>query len=194
MIKINLLPQHRRVRVTNVHKDASLFLLGLILLGASIFGADYYFSAQKHDLETLVQDRTQAKKLLEAQVAKVDAVQKELEKLKGRVEIIKDVRLRQGLPVRYIDEVASNVPQERMWLESFTLGANGNISLTGVALDNQVFASYVEDLRASVYIGSVDTQRTSRQAVDGLDLVSFQCSVIAREYFENLDVNGTTNG
>lgn len=194
MIKINLLPQHRRVRVTNVHKDASLFLLGLIILGASIFGTDYYFSAQKHDLETLVQDRTQTKKLLEAQVAKVDAIQKELEKLKGRVEIIKDVRLRQGLPVRYIDEIASNIPQERMWLESFTLGANGNISLTGVALDNQVFASYVEDLRSSVYIGSVDTQRTSRQAVDGLDLVFFQCSVMAREYFENLDVNGTTNG
>jgi type IV pilus assembly protein PilN len=194
MIKINLLPQHRRVRISNTHKDVSLFLLGLILLGAFIFGADYYFSTQKHDLEVLVQERTQTKALLQKQVEKVDAVQKELEQLKGRVEIIKAVRLRQGLPVRYIDEVASNVPQERMWLESFTLGADGKISLTGVALDNQVFASYVEDLRSSVYIGSVDTQRTSRQSIDGLDLVFFQCSVVAREYFENLDINGTTNG
>lgn len=194
MIKINLLPQHRRVRVSNAHKDVSLFILGLILVGASIFGADYYFSTQKNELEALVQERTQAKKLLEEQVAKVNAVQQELEKLKERVEVIKTVRLRQGLPVRYIDEIASNIPQERMWLESFTLQGNGNISLTGVALDNQVFASYVEDLRSSAYIGTVDTQRTSRQAVDGLDLVFFQCSVIAREYFENLDVNGTTNG
>ena len=82
-----------------------------------------------------------------------------------------------------------------MWLETFTLNANGNIALTGVALDNQVFARYVEDLRASNYIAIVNTQRTSRQTVDGLDLVSFQCVVIAREYFENLDINRTaTNG
>ena len=59
-----------------------------------------------------------------------------------------------------------------MWLEAFTLNANDNIALTGVALDNQVFARYVEDLRASNYIAIVDTQRTSRQTVDGLDLVS----------------------
>ncbi len=195
MIKINLLPQQKRVRATNAHGDISLFIFGLIILGALIFGVDYYFSAQKYDLESLVQKKEQTKKLLEVKVAKVKAIQEELEKIKGRIEVIKMVRLRQGLPVRYIDEVASNVPQDKMWLETFTLNANGNIALTGVALDNQVFARYVEDLRASNYIAIVDTQRTSRQTVDGLDLVSFQCVVIAREYFENLDINGTaTNG
>ena len=110
--------------------------------------------------------------MLEVKVAKVKAIQEELEKIKGRIEVIKMVRLRQGLPVRYIDEVASNVPQDKMWLETFTLNANGNIALTGVTLNNQVFARYVEDLRASNYIAIVDTQRTSRQTVDGLDLVS----------------------
>lgn len=194
MIKINLLPQQKRVRTSSSHGDLSLFIFGLFCVGCLVFGVDYYFSTQKYALESLVQERTQTKKLLEVKVAKVNAIQKELEKIKGRIEIIKTVRLRQGLPVRYIDEVALNIPQNKMWLESFTLNGNGVIALTGVALDNQVFASYVESLRASKYIAVVDTQRTSRQAVDGLDLVSFQCSVIAREYFENLDVNGTTNG
>lgn len=194
MIKINLLPQQKRVRTTNVHGDLSLFIFGLFCVGCLVFGVDYYFSAQKYDLESLVQERTQTKKLLEVKVAKVNAIQEELEKIKGRIETIKTVRLRQGLPVRYIDEVASNIPQNKMWLEGFTLNGNGVIALTGVALDNQVFASYVENLRASKYIAVVDTQRTSRQAVDGLDLVSFQCSIMAREYFENLDANGTTNG
>lgn len=138
--------------------------------------------------------RTQTKKLLEKEVAKVNETIQALKDIEGRIKIIKDVRLRQGLPVKYIDEIVVNMPQNKMWLETFNVDANGNIALTGVALDNQAFVTYVERLRLSKYIASVDTRRTSRRAIDGLGLVSFECSVKAQEYFENTNTNGTTNG
>lgn len=194
MIKINLLPQQKRTKSTNVEKSLVFFVLGVMLLFGSVFAVDYYFSSQLTELEAAVVSKTQTKALLEKEVAKVNQTIQALKDIEGRIKIIKDVRLRQGLPVKYIDEIVVNMPENKLWVETFNIDANGNIALSGVALDNQAFVTYVERLRLSKYIASVDTRRTSRRAVDGLGLVSFECSVKAQEYFENINTNGTTNG
>ncbi|NCD24776.1 MAG: hypothetical protein EOL86_04170 [Deltaproteobacteria bacterium] len=194
MIKINLLPQQKRAKVTHAEKDIFFLFFVLVLTAASIFGVDFYVSGQISSLQASVDSKTAVKKQLEAKVAKINAALKELDDVKRRIKIIKDVRMRQGLPVRYIDELISNIPKNKMWIETFSLNANGQIVLSGVAVDNQSFAEYVEKLRESNYIARVDTQRTSRKTIDGLGLVSFQCSIVAREYFENQGMNGTTNG
>lgn len=194
MIKINLLPQQKRAKSTNVEKDLVLFVLAILLIAGSIYAADYHFTAQINSLNTQISQKSAVRANLEQQVGTVNQVLDELKGIESRIKIIKDVRIRQGLPVKYIDEIVVNIPAQKMWIETFTLNPNGSISLSGVALDNQSFATYVEKLRASNYIATVDTQRTSRRAVDGLGLVSFQCSVIAKEYFENVEPNGNSNG
>ncbi len=194
MIKINLLPQQKRAKSTNVEKDLVLFVLAILLIAGSIYATDYHFTAQINSLNTQISQKSAIRTNLEQQVGTVNQVLDELKGIESRIKIIKDVRIRQGLPVKYIDEIVVNIPAQKMWIETFTLNPNGSISLSGVALDNQSFATYVEKLRASNYIATVDTQRTSRRAVDGLGLVSFQCSVIAKEYFENVEPNGNSNG
>ena len=194
MIKINLLPQQKRTKTTNIEKSFVFFVLGVLLVLGSVFVVDYYFSSQLTDLNASVSQKTQTKTLLEKEVAKVNQTIQELQDIEGRIKIIKQVRLRQGLPVKYIDEIVINIPQNKLWFEKFNVDANGNIALSGVALDNQAFVSFVERLRLSKYIASVDTRRTSRRDIDGLGLVSFECSVKAQEYFENISTNGTTNG
>lgn len=194
MIKINLLPQQKRAKVTNVEKDFVLFVLGIVFVAVSVYVVDYYYSGLLAGLNNSYSQKMQTKQMLEVQVARVNTVLNELSDIENRIQIIKDVRKKQGLPVKYIDEIVINIPQNKMWLETFTVSSSGAIVLTGVALDNQAFAAYVDSLRASHYIANVDTQRTSRRSVDGLGLISFQCSVIAQEYFENLNSNGTSNG
>lgn len=194
MIKINLLPQQKRAKVTNVEKDFVLFVLGIVFVAVSVYVVDYYYSGLLAGLNNSYSQKMQTKQMLEVQVARVNTVLNELSDIENRIQIIKDVRKKQGLPVKYIDEIVINIPQNKMWLETFTVSSSGAIVLTGVALDNQAFAAYVESLRASNYIANVNTQRTSRRSVDGLGLISFQCSVIAQEYFENLNSNGTSNG
>ena len=194
MIKINLLPQQKRSKSTNIEKGAVLFVFGILAMLASVFGVDYYFTSELNTLQASVAAKTQTRALLEKEAAIVNSVIQELKDIEGRIKVIKDIRLRQGLPVKFIDEIVINMPKDKMWFETFTLNANGQIALSGVALDNQIFASYVERLRMSKYIKYIDTRRTSRRAIDGLGLVSFECSVMAQEYFENTNTNGTTNG
>ena len=194
MIKINLLPQQKRSKSTNIEKGAVLFVFGILAMLGSVFGVDYYFTSELNTLQASVAAKTQTRALLEKEAAIVNSVIQELKDIEGRIKVIKDIRLRQGLPVKFIDEIVINMPKDKMWFETFSLNANGNIALSGVALDNQIFASYVERLRMSKYIKYIDTRRTSRRAIDGLGLVSFECSVMAQEYFENTNTNGTTNG
>lgn len=194
MIKINLLPQQKRAKVVHVEKDALVLVIVLITVVGAILGVDFYTSSQISDLSALEESKINTKKQLEMKVSKVNSILKELEAVKGRIKTIKDIRLRQGLPVRYIDDLVVNIPKNKMWLDKFNLGSNGQVTLSGVVLDNQSFAEYVERLRGSKYIGRVDTQRTSRKSVEGLELISFQCSVTVKEYFENNATNGTTNG
>lgn len=194
MIKINLLPQQKRSKSTNIEKGAVFFVMGILAMLISVFAVDYYFSAELNSLRSAVAAKTQTRDLLQKEVAIVNSVLQELKDIENRIKIIKDIRLRQGLPVKYIDEIVVNMPKDKMWFETFTLNANGNIALSGVALDNQVFASYVERLRLSKYIKFIDTRRTSRRTIEGLGLVAFECSVTANEYFENTNTNGTTNG
>ena len=194
MITINLLPQQTRERVTYVEKDIVFFVLFFMLIGAGIYGVNYYISGQISDLKTVIETKTTIKKQLETQVSKINQALSEIETLNNRIKMIKDIRLRQGLPVKYIDELIINIPKEKLWIEKFSLNANGQINLSGVALDNQSFADYVEKIRTSKYIARVDTQRTSRTTISGLGLISFDCSVTAQEYFESQDTNGTTNG
>jgi type IV pilus assembly protein PilN len=188
MIKINLLPQKKRTKTTTIEKYFVFFVLGVVLVLGSVFGAEYYFSLQLAELNAAIVSKTQTKTLLETEVTKVNQTILNLKDIENRVKAIKDVRLRQGLPVKYIDEIVINMPQNTLWVETFNIDSNGNIALSGVALDNQAFVSYVDRLRLSKYISSVDTRKTSRRAIDGLGFVFFECSVKTQEYFENIDI------
>ncbi|NLY41906.1 MAG: PilN domain-containing protein [Desulfovibrionales bacterium] len=193
MITINLQPQRQRARTIHVHTDAVVIAVVLFLLTSTLGGVHWYYSSQIAALQSEITAKTQIKNTLQERIGHINALLQEVETLQGKVKIIKDVRMRQGLPVRYIDELVVRIPANKLWVETFSLNANGLISLSGVALDNQSFAHFVETLRESKYVARVDTQRTSRHTIQGLGLVSFQCSVTTQEYFEQTETNGTMN-
>lgn len=182
MITINLLPQPKRTTVSG--KGRTVFVtvfLGLVVIGGLLAGSYWYFDAQVQALQKAVQERDQTKRILLAQIGKANQYVEELNAIAQRIQVIKDVRLRQGLPVRFLDALVASMPAERLWFEALSLRADGQMNLSGVALDNQAFAAYVEILRQSPFIARVDIQRTSRRDVQGRGLVAFVCSVVGKD-------------
>ncbi|MGX9366683.1 PilN domain-containing protein [Desulfoplanes sp. PS50] len=180
MITINLLPQKRRARISHIHLE--LFWVGVffVCLFVGMGGGYYFVNSHIANLEATKNQRQAVKSALLVKVGKVNKLKKELEGLEVNVEAIRTIRVRQGLPVRYTDEVVSHMPEEKIWLESFTLNDKGGIEMKGVALDNQAFAHYVNALRQSPFIASVITRRTQLRPIQNLELVEFQCSVSAQ--------------
>lgn len=180
MIRINLLPKQKRVQVSNVEKELALFFLLLVLIGIGVGFLHNWMSGQVGKLEVEYAQKEAEKLDLTKKVARVTKISSELTDLKAKVEIIKDIRLKQGLPVKYIDEMVSNLPAEKIWFEAFNIDSGGGISIRGVAIDNQAFALYVRNLRSSPYIASVVTQRTSKRDIQGYGLVEFTCNITAK--------------
>jgi len=180
MIRINLLPQTKRAKTSEVGKQIIIFSLGAMVLLVGVLGINYWLQTRIEKLQVIEKEKQAQKNRLLVKVARVSKLKKELESVQTKIKVIKEIRQTQNLPIHYIDELISNLPESKIWFEAFKLEKDGRIDLRGVALDNQIFAYYVQKLRSSPYIKEVMTQRTSRRRILTYDLVEFQCQIMAQ--------------
>ncbi len=190
MLTINLLPHKKQPLQTDHKKQTLLFILILLLLGTGIL---QFRQMLTNKIEGLKEERNRKQTVqheLQKKLAKIQGMKKELQGLDQRVAIIREIRSEQGMPVRYLDVIAGHVPANKMWFESLNMDSNGRITLSGIALDNQVFAQYLKKLRRSNRIADISLQQTQRKSIQSLDLVAFRCSITAVHPPEKWDSHG----
>jgi type IV pilus assembly protein PilN len=191
MLTINLLPHKRHKPKTDGRKQILLGILLLLLLGTAMIQARQMLATKAEHLRQEKQDKVVLRKKLQKKLSKITKLQNQLQDLDRRISIIRGIRARQAMPVRYLDVISGHVPEDKIWFESLSMDNKGRITLSGVALDNQVFARYLRKLRGSKYIADVSLQQTQRKSIQNLDLVAFRCSLSAAA--ESPD-SGETNG
>lgn len=179
MIKINLLPHAKRAKTSDVEKQVIIFVLLTLIVTGAIIALGLWSKDKVRGLEEIVREKETQRQLLLSRVGRVNSLLRELEAVEGNIRAIRDIRLKQQLPVRYVDESVRFLPGEKIWFENLNLSRDGVLDIRGVALDNQAFARYVDDLRKSDFVRTVSTQRTSSRQVMDLDLVEFQFQVRA---------------
>lgn len=177
MIRINLLPQQKRAKVSNVEKELVLYILILAILGISVYFTNSWITTKVTTLQQTKQQKQTAKNKLLRKTREIRTIKKQLKEITSRVDAIKMIRSKQGLPIRYLNELVINLPRESIWFESLQLQADGTISLRGIALDNQIFAEYVKTLRSSDFITDVQLGQTSKKDVNDLGLIAFTCTI-----------------
>ncbi len=177
MISINLLPEKSRTRVANVEKELILFTLMLILLFIGMSFTQRWISHQAQTARELKEQKTAQKLELLKKIGTLNQLEKKTQELQAYIQAIKFIRAEQSRPVRFLDELASKLPPDKIWFESLDLNQAKHIDLTGVALDNQVFADYVRKLRTSPYIQDVILHQTSQKKIEEYNLVAFRCRI-----------------
>jgi type IV pilus assembly protein PilN len=125
----------------------------------------------QQELTKIQQDKQRYTKIL-AQIKKLEKDKALLEK---RIGIIGKLKADSSLTVHVLDEVANITPTKRMWITSLSQ-SGGSLSLNGIALDNRTIAKYMEDLKQSPYITSVNLANSSLKAFSGRNLKSFSLS------------------
>lgn len=179
MITINLLPEQKRARVANVEKEVVLFALVLILVGFGLFFTQQWITGRVEALRTVQEQKNAQKLKLLKKIGHINNLQKKSRKAKQYIKVIKSIRVKQGRPVHFLDELVSNLPQDQIWFESLNLRQDGHIDLRGIALDNQIFATYVKKIRKSNLIDNVILHQTSRKTIREYNLVAFRCRIKA---------------
>ena len=178
MIRINLLPVREIKRRNNAKREiicsAAAFLCYLTMLA---FFAFYQFNninnLQKEN-DKMQAERQQYTKILN------EIKQLEVDKkiLLTRIDVIKQLKQSSSLTVHILDEVANFTPPNRMWLTKLQQ-TSGDLKLSGMALDNQTVAKYMDDLATSSYIKNVNLASASMEkfAERDLKLFSISCAV-----------------
>lgn len=178
MLKINLLP----IRQLKKRAKARNQVIGmglLLFLTLAVIGATGFVQSQK--IKTLQQDinaLTKEKNKYTPTLKKIEQLKKDKLELARKTEIIKTLKKESSLTVRVLDQVAQIIDNQRMWLVSLNQ-QNNWMNLSGIALDNQTVAQFMDNLKASPFVNDVVLTNSSLKVVSGRQLKSFglKCSV-----------------
>lgn len=178
MLKINLLPVRQLKRRAKARKQiATGFLFFLLLL--ALLAAVGFIQAQKiSDLEVEVTELTKEKNSFNKDLREIAQLKKAKEELARRTDVIKKLKTDSSLTVRVLDEVANIVDNQRMWLLSLQQ-QGGSLNLSGIALDNQTVAQFMDNLKESQFVNNVTLTNSSLKVISARNLKSFEltCSV-----------------
>ncbi len=175
MLRINLLPVRQLKKRAKARNEILGIFLGVLSLVVLCFGIGFLqaqkISALNADIAALTAERDSYAPVL----AKIEELKKTKADLERKSAIIDKLKTDSSLTVRVLDEVATKVDSNRMWLDS--LNQQGStLQLTGVALDNESVAQFMDNLKLSPYIQVVELTDSSQKILSGRDLKSFSLS------------------
>ncbi len=160
MIRINLLPVKEAQRAIGRRQQLSVALLGFAL---ALLVMVIPYILQGHAMTRLDgeidQLRTEVAKF-EEQTRDLRDLDKKRKELQAKLKVIEDLNQKRVGPVRILEDLSSATP-EKLWLVEFT-DANGQATITGLALDNQTIATFMRQLQSSKYFYDVDLLETSQ--------------------------------
>jgi type IV pilus assembly protein PilN len=111
---------------------------------------------------------------------KIAKLKKDREELVRKTEIIKQLKTDSSLTVRTLDEIANRIDNQRMWLDSLDQQGS-SLRLSGVALDNQTIAQFMDKLKESPFVQDVTLTSSSLKVVSGRNLKGFELNCVVAQ-------------
>jgi type IV pilus assembly protein PilN len=171
MIRINLLSAREIQAEIGKRQDLTIAAVSLgatLALILIVFLYQFYRSAALgRELASLRQEIAG----LEGKAKEVTELQKKNGELTQKVKVIEDLSKKKVVPVRVMESLSGATPA-RLWLTEFKENS-GNLSVTGIAIDNQTVADFLKALSASAYFRDVELVETSQIEQDKLQLKKF---------------------
>lgn len=192
MIRINLLPV-RDIKRRNAIKNQLIFFAGGFISYLSILALIGLFQYNKISVsEKQVQILQQEKQKYTVTLNEIKKLEEEKKLVETRIGVIKQLKESSSLTVHILDEVANLTPNRRMWLSGMSQGGN-SLKISGMALDNQTIAKFMDDLEGSQYINNVALSNSSMKQYAERNLKSFSLTASATVPFVEGDTKAQTN-
>jgi len=157
MIRINLLPFRAARKKENIRRQVTVFALCIVFL---VLVMIYNTIQLNSTLSKAKQEeaRIQAElKTYEETIKKIGELEKKIKEIRAKLDVIKELENNKTGPVYLLDEIATAVPKEKLWLTSLK-ESGGSLELRGTAMDNETVALFMTNLAKSAHISNVDLQ------------------------------------
>jgi type IV pilus assembly protein PilN len=162
MIRINLLPFRAAKKRENIKRQITVYLLTVVLLLAGIAYCFIYVNNQLSQVQNEQQRLQRELVTYEKTLKQIAALEKRIKEVKTKLAVIKNLEEKKMGPVRLLDDIATAVPKDKLWLTSLS-ETGGILKLTGIAMDNETVALFMTNLERSERISSVELVSTRLQ-------------------------------
>lgn len=160
MIRINLLPFREISAEVTRRRDlkigGSTVLATLLLL----LGVYLYQSSRVSTLEDQLVGLRKENETLNAQVKEVADLQNKIKELKGKTQVLDDLNKKKVGPVRVLESLSAATPSG-LWITEYR-EAGSDVSITGMAMDNQTVADFMRALSTFAYFRSIELVETTQ--------------------------------
>ncbi|MGD8984706.1 MAG: PilN domain-containing protein [Desulfobacteraceae bacterium] len=182
MIRINLLPFRAARKKENIRRQLTIFALTVVF---ALVVMAYYFMK----LSTTLSDRKKQEQQIKVELAgykktieRINNLEKKIAEIRKKLDVIKDLEKKKTGPVLLLDQIATAVPKEKLWLTSL-VEKKGKLTVNGTAMDNETVAVFMTNLENSELITAVDLKSTRLRSLPKYKLsvsdFSLECTTYA---------------
>ena len=164
MIRINLLPFRAARKKENIRRQLMVYGLSVVLLFLVMGWTFIHLTSTLSDLKKEKDDIEVKLKSYELTIKKIAELEKKIKEIRAKLEVIRELERNKTGPVHLLDEIATAVPREKLWLSSMK-ETRGALTLTGTAMDNETIALFMTNLEKSEYISGVDLQSAKLRTI-----------------------------
>jgi len=174
MIRINLLPVRHSRRQEAVKNEIVVALIGLALICVAMSGM--YLVVHGELSEARAQNRILQQGIDKTRqiVAEVDEQERISQDLNTKLRVIKRLKANRVGPVHMLDELSQATP-EKLQLVSVE-ETDKKVSITGVAVTNEVISDFLGNLEKSDYFNEVYLNAIDQTESGGVKLKEFSIS------------------
>jgi len=181
MIKVNLFP-FRAARIKeNIRRQVTIYLLSMIFL---TLASSYFYLDLNNKVNTLREERDVKQKELDSfkdTNIKIAALKKTIADVEVKLKTIKRLEKGKTGPVKLLDDIATSVPEDKLWLTTLK-EQKGTLILNGTAMDNETVADFMNRLQNTKSINSVQLVRTRQKKIPEFDLSLKDFSLNSKTY------------
>ena len=172
MIRINLLPFRQVRKKESMRRQVGAYLFLLIFIFIIVFSYNLYLQNKVKGIKNKV-EKTRIELAKYQKINKEIAdIKKKLRILNKKVEVIKNLEIKRGEPVKLLNALTEIIIEKRMWLTNLKVSGSA-VNIKGIALDNQTVADFMIRLEKSKHFSTVDLNTLKQKKVAESKLMSF---------------------
>ena len=171
MIRINLLPVRAAQKKEHLRSQIAILVLSVILsiaACAAVYASlSVKVSGVKEDIKTKQDEVVRLKKA----IGEVGRFKKLQEELRGKLDVLDELKAKRSGPVRLLDELSNAMP-DKVWIQSFK-EKGGKISIAGLGLNEETVAEFLQRIEASPYYKGVELKVIEQKKQGGRTVQKF---------------------
>ena len=166
MIRINLLPVKEIKAEVVRRRELLIGGVSLALTGVLIVGVYAYQWRRASVLNNALEELQKDLQVLNIKAKQVAELQRKIKEFAAKNKVIDDINKKKSGPVRVMESLAAATPSTLSLTEFKELG--GNVTITGVAADNQTIAEFLKALASHAYFNDTELVETTQNQQAGM--------------------------